>query len=308
MTSLAAANQEVPAALAELAGRNRRGSLRGRKGGTGGRGRGRRGVGGAGLGFGEGGPGAGGGNVHGAHMNAVAAPSGGGRGSSAGAAFEAGFSRGRFESTVEGTAVPSSAAAGAGSLPPPPPAPPLPPGPPAGIVPASAHVPDGQAAAHAAGGLPYSPQPSVAQAQAPVQAQTEAPAQQQGVFGGGGLRTMYAGRFKTSFVASGTAGGDIGQRATIVAAKQAPARAVPPPPPPVAALPAAFMRPAPSNVNSASAQAVRAPKPHCCILKHDSNSVLAELWICAYRKSIPGMPCCETSSCAILLRIHFPVY
>jgi len=68
---------------------------------------------------------------------------------------------------------------------------------------------------------------------------------------------MYAGRFKTSFVASGTAGGDIGQRATIVAAKQAPARAVPPPPPPVAALPAAFARPAPTSTSTPSAQAVR---------------------------------------------------
>ncbi|KAK9845852.1 hypothetical protein WJX81_004205 [Elliptochloris bilobata] len=138
VTSLAAANQEIPPALAQLAARDRRGGLRGRKGGGGGRGRGRRAVGGAGLGFGDG------------------------------------------------------AGRGAGD---------------------------------------------------------------QGVFGGAGLRGMYAGRFKTSFVASGTAGGDIGQRATIVAARQAPARAAPPPPAPVAALPAAFARPAPSNVNSASAQA-----------------------------------------------------
>ena len=239
VASLAAANQEVPPALAELAARSRRGGLRGRKGGAG-RGRGRHAVGGAGLGFGEGGAGA---SVHGGHMNAAASGGrgGGGRGRGGRAgAFEAGFARGGYESTVEGTAVP--AGNGASSVPQPPPAaPPLLPAAPGPAQPAG-----GQAAAS------HAPQAAAPPPAAPAP-------EQQGVFGGGGLRTMYAGRFKTSFVASGTAGGDIGQRATIVAAKQAPARAVPPPPP-VAALPAGFARPAPTSTSTPSAQAVRSAR------------------------------------------------
>ena len=208
MTSLAAANQEVPPDLAQLAGKNRRGGLRGRKGGAGGRGRGRRQVGGAGLGFGDGGA-AGAGPLSGSGLGL-------GRGTAG--TFEAGFARGGFESTVEGTAVPSAAGSTANggqggapqkpsqTLPPPPPAPPLPPGLPSGPADTfspSLGAPAGTQAPASAGGalqhqqqLPPVPQ-RVAEGAPPQQ-------QQQGVFGGAGLRGMYSGRFKTSFVASGT--------------------------------------------------------------------------------------------------------
>ena len=50
------------------------------------------------------------------------------------------------------------------------------------------------------------------------------------MWGGGVLQAAHAGRFRSSFVPSGTTGGDIGAKATIVAARVAPAQAVPPAP------------------------------------------------------------------------------
>ncbi len=86
---------------------------------------------------------------------------------------------------------------------------------------------------------------------------------QAGVWGGAGLQSVHAGRFRSSFVPSGVAGGDIGAKATIVAPRVAPSKPVPPPPPPMATPPAsAYVSPAPQRAapagaaSSAAAQAV----------------------------------------------------
>lgn len=85
-----------------------------------------------------------------------------------------------------------------------------------------------------------------------------------GVWGGGGFVGMHAGRFKSAFIASGVAGGDVSEKPTIVAARVAPAQpALPPPPPLVVAAAGGYSgAPAaarPSPASSASAQAVRGP-------------------------------------------------
>ncbi|KAK9804524.1 hypothetical protein WJX73_004516 [Symbiochloris irregularis] len=70
----------------------------------------------------------------------------------------------------------------------------------------------------------------------PQQQQQQQQASQGGVWGSG-TKSAFASRYKTAFVASGTSGGDIGQKATIVAPRQQSNRAVPPPPMPLAARP-----------------------------------------------------------------------
>eukprot|EP00803_Ostreobium_quekettii_P011161 evm.model.scf_1154EXC.1 EVM.evm.TU.scf_1154EXC.1 scf_1154EXC:4363-16719(-) len=51
------------------------------------------------------------------------------------------------------------------------------------------------------------------------------------------LRSYHTGRFRSAFVSSGSQGGDAHTSATVIAPKQAPARAVPPPPTPVTEVP-----------------------------------------------------------------------
>lgn len=77
---------------------------------------------------------------------------------------------------------------------------------------------------------------------------------QGGVWGGGGFKSMHTQQFRNSFVTSGTTGGDIGQKPTIVAPRVAPAQPVALPPLPV--VPAAPVHNAASN---ASVQAVGRP-------------------------------------------------
>ena len=127
--------------------------------------------------------------------------------SAAAAAFESGFSRGGFESTVEGTSTPAAP------------------------TPAQQGAPAQGPVRAATAAEPQA---------APTERRTEtaaAPATesmpQAGVWGGGGLKSMYAGRFTSSFVPSGSTGGDQSNRATIVAPRAAPNRPVPPPPAPI---------------------------------------------------------------------------
>lgn len=87
---------------------------------------------------------------------------------------------------------------------------------------------------------------------------------QGGVWGGGGFKSMHAQRFQSSFVTSGTTGGDIGQKPTIVAPRVATSQPVLPPPPVVAPMAPAFHS-APGGAalqnaaNNASVQAVGLP-------------------------------------------------
>lgn len=74
---------------------------------------------------------------------------------------------------------------------------------------------------------------------------------------------MHVNRFKNSFVASGVAGGDIGQKPTIVAPRIPTSQPVLPPPPPVAAPVAAATYSAPAtaaalSIQQAAAQAAAA--------------------------------------------------
>lgn len=108
---------------------------------------------------------------------------------------------------------------------------------------------------------------------------------QEGVWGGAGLQGVHAGRFRSSFVPSGVAGGDIGAKATIVAPRVAPSKPVPPPPPPMIAPPAsAYVSPAPQRpapaadaVSSAAAQAVSPLAP-----PHSPSSVLLPIILLSF--------------------------
>ena len=87
---------------------------------------------------------------------------------------------------------------------------------------------------------------------------------------------MHTQQFKSSFVTSGTTGGDIGQKPTIVAPRVASTQPVALPPPPV--MPAA---PAQSAANNASVQAVGSALPSLFL---NQNAALS--------------PCPMSSSCA----------
>ena len=261
-----AANQEVSQPLLDLASQDprfKKGHKRSGKGAGGrGRGRGRRGgaqVGGAGLGFGNTG------YAPGTSLAAAAATKG--EAGYAPSGLGASFNKGGFESTVDGTN--ASVASKYGSTEPaePEPAPPLPPPP--------SLVPDypPEAAAQAPPLTPQPPLPvqsatvanmgSVAQQAskpqqqqapralqphqqaaaaaptAPVRQQAP-PAQVQGSFSG--FKGMYSNRFGTSFVSSGSTGGDQALKATIVAPKQQGQRSAVPAPVPVTERPL-FNRP-----------------------------------------------------------------
>ncbi|BDA43593.1 probable ATP-dependent RNA helicase DDX42 [Coccomyxa sp. Obi] len=197
VNSLAAANQQVPQALMDLAAKDGRfRKAGGRKSGgrgIGGRGRGRPQVGGAGLGFGAGSAAPAVGEVPGSAAQLMKEPAS----HRTAAAMEAGFAKGGLESTVEGTnvAVPIAAAS------------------------ATLSVATGQDAGSA------------------EQASQTVPQRQGGVWGGGGFKSMHTQQFRNSFVTSGITGGDIGQKPTIVAPRVAPTQPVALPPPPVPAAP-----------------------------------------------------------------------
>ena len=275
VNSMFAANQEVSQPLLDLASQDprfKKGHKRSGKGAGGrGRGRGRRGgaqVGGAGLGFGNTG------YAPGTSLAAAAATKG--EAGYAPSGLGASFNKGGFESTVDGTD--ASVASKYDSAEPaesaePEPAPPLPP--PPSLVPD--YTPEAAAPAAATQALPPTPQPplpvqsaavanmgyvaqqasrpqqqqasstlqpqqaaaATAAAAAPMRQQAP-PAQVQGSFSG--FKGMYSNRFGTSFVSSGSTGGDQALRATIVAPKQQGQRSAVPAPIPVTERPL-FNRP-----------------------------------------------------------------
>ena len=264
-----AANQEVSQPLLDLASQDprfKKGHKRSGKGTGGrGRGRGRRGgaqVGGAGLGFGNTG------YAPGTSLAAAAATKGDAGHAPSG--LGASFNRGGFESTVDGTdASVASKYEDAASAEPDPPLPPPPslvptyPSEPTTSQPASAPQPPlpthPAPSAYQGGVVPQASipqQPSTAplqqhqqlrqiasQSAAPAAAQTKQqapPAQVQGNFSG--FKGMYSNRFGTSFVSSGSTGGDQSQKATIVAPKQQGQRSAMPAPVPVTERPL-FNRP-----------------------------------------------------------------
>lgn len=264
-----AANQEVSQPLLDLASQDprfKKGHKRSGKGAGGrGRGRGRRGgaqVGGAGLGFGNTG------YAPGTSLAAAAATKG--EAGYAPSGLGASFNKGGFESTVDGTN-----ASVASNYEPAEPAPPLPPPPslvpdyPPEAPPLPAAVSQApplttqpplpvqsigsrnqllgtvaqQTSASQQQGMPSTlkqhQQAAAAAAARPVRQQAP-PAQVQGSFSG--FKGMYSNRFGTSFVSSGSTGGDQTMKATIVAPKQQGQRPAVPAPIPVTERPL-FNRP-----------------------------------------------------------------
>ncbi|GLC43085.1 hypothetical protein PLESTB_000864700 [Pleodorina starrii] len=211
LQSLAAGGQEVPRQLADLAMRDphfRKGNSRTKGGRGGGKGR-RPQVGGAGLGFGAGG-GGGGGGTSGAGTFASAPrvetgsqPGGGGGGGGARTFVQLpGFAKSTDDyehepSAAAGAPTPSGVAAAAAE-------PPLPPPPP-------------QAAAAAAAAAASAPAPSTSRVDV--------------------VKSLHVGRFKSSFVSSGTTAGDAHAGPTIILPKGQTAKPAAPPPVPVTAVP-----------------------------------------------------------------------
>ena len=263
VNSMFAANQEVSQPLLDLASQDprfKKGHKRSGKGGGGrGRGRGRRGgaqVGGAGLGFGNAG------YAPGTSLAAAAATKG--EAGYAPSGLGASFNKGGFESTVDGTNAsvasnyePAEPAEPAPPLPPPPSlvpdyppeappvptpasqAPPLPPQPPLPVLSNMSAMPS-QASMSQPQGIPSTLHQQAAAAAAQTVRQQAPPAQLQGSFSG--FKGMYSNRFGTSFVSSGSTGGDQTMKATIVAPKQQGQRPSVPAPIPVTERPL-FNRP-----------------------------------------------------------------
>ena len=266
VNSMFAANQEVSQPLLDLASQDPRFKKGHKRSGKGaGRGRGRRGgaqVGGAGLGFGNTG------YAPGTSLAAAAATKG--EAGYAPSGLGASFNKGGFESTVDGTnasvaskygsAEPAEPTEPAPPLPPPPslvpdyppeaatqPPPPIP-QPPLpvqsaavanmGSVAQQASRPQQQQAPSTL--LPHPPAASATAAAAAPMRQQAPPAQVQGSFSG--FKGMYSNRFGTSFVSSGSTGGDQALKATIVAPKQQGQRPAVPAPIPVTERPL-FNRP-----------------------------------------------------------------
>ena len=266
-----AANQEVSQPLLDLASKDPR-FKKGRKqaagrGTGGGRGRGRRGgpqMGGAGLGFGNTG------YAPGTSLAAAAATKG--EAGYAPSGLGAAFNTGGFESTIEGTNASVASKYQSEAVTAPEPDPPLPP--PPSLVPGySANVAPQPASVQqtttppalpsstqsaAVGQQAAKPQPqpfqtlqqalqaqqagggTAAVAAAAQPKQQAPPAQLQGTFSG--FKGMYTNRFGTSFVSSGSTGGDQSMKATIVAPKQQAQRSAMPAPIPVTERPL-FNRP-----------------------------------------------------------------
>ena len=274
VNSMFGANQEVSQPLLDLASQDprfKKGHKRSGKGAGGrGRGRGRRGgaqVGGAGLGFGNTG------YAPGTSLAAAAATKG--EAGYAPSGLGASFNKGGFESTVDGTNASVASKYQSDEPAEPEPAPPLPP--PPSLVPD--YPPEAAAPAAATQAPPPTPQPplpvqsatvanmgfvaqqaskfqqqqapsvpqphqqaaaaAAAAAAAPMRQQAP-PAQVQGSFSG--FKGMYSNRFGTSFVSSGSTGGDQALKATIVAPKQQGQRPAVPAPIPVTERPL-FNRP-----------------------------------------------------------------
>ena len=285
-----AANQEVSQPLLDLASndpRFKKGRKRaGGRGGVGGRGRGRRPgpqVGGAGLGFGNTG------YAPGTSLAAAAATKG--EAGYAPSGLGASFNTGGFESTVDGTNASVASKYYTEGKPDSEPDPPLPP--PPSLVPGyapdatpqqppllqSAPVPSQLPAAQrpvavqqAASPPPQafktlqqalqSQQAPAAVAAAPAQPKQEVPpAQVQGTFSG--FKGMYNNRFGTSFVSSGSTGGDQSMKATIVAPKQQAQRSAMPAPIPVTERPL-FNRP--GGLGAAAYQPSTHQVCECCTL------------------------------------------
>ena len=266
-----AANQEVSQPLLDLASQDprfKKGHKRsGKAAGGRGRGRGHRGgaqMGGAGLGFGNTG------YAPGTSLAAAAATKG--EAGYAPSGLGASFNKGGFESTVDGTnaAVASKytdaepaetepapplppppslvpdyppeavAPAAATQAPPPTPQPPLPVQSAAVATTAAwqASIPQQQQATSTL--QPQQQQAAAAAATAAQVRQQAPPAQIQGSFSG--FKGMYSNRFGTSFVSSGSTGGDQAMKATIVAPKQQGQRSAVPAPIPVTERPL-FNRP-----------------------------------------------------------------
>lgn len=161
--------------------------------------------------------------------------------------MEAGFAKGGLESTVEGTNMAASVPVAAAT-------PPAATGQDAGSAEqASQTVPQRQVGTVSNGLTHIKTSCTTAECTCPPTCKIDLCGVQGGVWGGGGFKSMHTQQFRNSFVTSGTTGGDIGQKPTIVAPRVAPAQPVAlPPPPPV--VPAAPVHNAASN---ASVQAVR---------------------------------------------------
>ena len=320
-----AANQEVSQPLLDLASQDprfKKGHKRSGKGAGGrGRGRGRRGgaqVGGAGLGFGNSG------YAPGTSLAAAAATKG--EAGYAPSGLGASFNKGGFESTVDGTD--ASVASKYDSAEPaesagPEPVPTLPP--PPSLVPDYEPEAAAPAAADATQASPPTPQPPLAAQSAPVanigfvaqqasrpqqqqasstlQPQQQAaaataaaaapmrqqapPAQVPGSFSG--FKGMYSNRFGTSFVSSGSTGGDQALRATIVAPKQQGQRSAVPAPIPVTERPL-FNRP--GGLGAAAYQAsTHQVWPTPCLVHHTNAKLASEVKNTAFHPLICGGLC-----------------